>query len=442
MNLASRNTVSGQATVSYTPNAFHQNVEKGPRDATPESLKVFIKNISEELPDSLLEALLGELGPLQSFKRTRNEKNQPVSFAFAEFREVNGLVNCWRILNKFRLAGKIVEVIINQQAKGLVANHVESVRTRIHAQRPELTAEQLDAELTVYLAANDPVIVNKVTSLVEGFERNKDKIVKEEKKTGHKLYTEEKLNTHKQKYGLRNARELEELFIKELKAWIEEDTQFRAKLDRELEEEKQTYQLKKQLLSKALYSKAELPRDSRRAAEQKKLLAADFSFFRMENEAEFFDLELQRLTEPSPSVPHSLEMVLFSEKRAKEGSASKLDEEPVPKGGALFRKVEISQGNRLSSAPIPLVTQEGKPGQKTIEAPESFATLPFAESIMRTPGAIKLLQERLETQRIKHELLKDNSKLKVLLDLRKSIPSRTAELFAARIKWKDLEKVF
>ena len=438
MNLSSRNTLAGDAQTHFSTNAFHQNVTKEPSTA-PEGLKVFIKNIDETLADSLLESVLAEFGPLKSFRRTRNEKGEPVSFAFAEFEDVTGLINCWRILHKFKLGGKIVEVVINQQAKGALADYVERVKAQISAQTPGLTAEQLDAQLSDRLAAQAPVIGNKLTALVEGFLRNKSKIVKEEKQTGHKLYTEEKLNSHKQKYGLRNARELEELFISELRAWIEKDAQFRVQLERQAEAEKQVYQRKQQLLTKALSGKGDEQAQRRLSEEQKKLLGDDLKLYGLHDIAEFLGIR----PEPSPAVsPHLSpqrgdELVPYPSKRAKE--TTQTTQSTTQRRGPLFKKVEVIPADLPAADAQP--RSRAVSSQKALTAPERLAALPLSETILKTPGALKLFQEKMELERAKKELLGDRTKLKALVELRKAIPSSTRELFAAKIDWEGLEKV-
>jgi len=66
-----------------------------PADRTDSTLKkVFVKNIPEDVPDSFMESLLRECGNIVAWKRTRNEKDIPVSFGYCEFETVEGVLRC------------------------------------------------------------------------------------------------------------------------------------------------------------------------------------------------------------------------------------------------------------------------------------------------------------------------------------------------------------
>lgn len=93
--------------------------------------KLFVKNISEELPDSVFESLLKECGPLVKWKRTKDEKNISVNFGYCEFESVEGVLRCMRLLNKFTLHGKMLDIKPSQKTQELLSEFLTIKREEI-----------------------------------------------------------------------------------------------------------------------------------------------------------------------------------------------------------------------------------------------------------------------------------------------------------------------
>lgn len=427
MNLTDQNVVSGAPKISAAP-----AVSLLPLPAQPpqENLKIFIKNISENVPDSVMESILTELGPINYFRRVAADKKQGVSSATAEFSTAEGLVNCLRNLHKFELYGKRIEVFPSQAAKNGAAEYIESIRNSLSQEHSSLNETQMNELLEKQLAIAEKPKVDKITLLAEEFEKNISKIVKEEKKTGHKLYTEEKLNSISQKYGLKNSKDLEENFISDLKSWIEKEAEWKAYKDKLLEEEKRLFETKRELLEEELNGshRPETVNDIARST-NRKILQEDLERAGLLDLAEFLGIEIKRRKEEKryESFEHK-----NSDRREGRRKEEELGEREVSPLGT-HREKGSSKGNgkrgrdSLGKESDFLVEEREGRRSKADEAPLEKSQI--------------LLKEKIQNEKLKNELMKDSGKLNYLIRLRKKIPKSINELFQVKMKWDLLEKV-
>lgn len=409
MNLGNRNVTSGAARVIIT---------EGPRGVPAEAssapqvdYKVFLKGVAEDVPDSIVESILMELGPIKYFRRMLTQKSEPTSSATCEFASARGLVNCIRILDNFKFSNKNIEVIAGQKAKSGAAEFVEELKARLGKGQSNPNEDEVNELVKKELSKDDEGIKERIRLLADGFENNRSKIVKEEKKTGRKLYTEEKLNFHKQRYGILNKAELDELFVREMKIWMEEDAQHAAQRDRALEAEKKAYQRKRALLEAELEGRrVSTPHSSR--SQRLALLSEDLYYSGCYDIMEFLDLK-------RPPSPES------SSRKGEKSEKNDKNERQEPK------KAPDNDPSLLAKRAAP-----GSPAWPlAIEAPSK------SEEFFANPANAGLVKEKILTEMKKQELFKDSSKLKFLINLRKAIPTSTREIFDLNIRWETLEKV-
>ncbi len=65
--------------------------------------KVFIKDIHEEVTDTLVKDILKECGNIIQWKRAKNEKDRPMSFGSVEFDTIEGVLRSLRILHNMNV---------------------------------------------------------------------------------------------------------------------------------------------------------------------------------------------------------------------------------------------------------------------------------------------------------------------------------------------------
>lgn len=206
----------------------------------PQSRKLFIRNIAEGVPDSVIESLIIEAGEINYWRRSKNEKSECVSFGTGEFKTIEGVLKAIRLLQKFSIFNKKIEISYSEKTKNLIGEFIEfkkaEIASRYHDQK--LTDEEIEDRLTETLCHNDEMVTKKLKLIIEKFEMHKEKIQKSSvhDKTTMMAATEEKMGLFKQKYDLMNEKELNEAYSRDYEEWLKKEAHFQKEHQAQIEQ--------------------------------------------------------------------------------------------------------------------------------------------------------------------------------------------------------------
>lgn len=237
-----------------------QNPNPNPSAQNIQHKKLFIRNIDEEVSDSLMENLLSVFGDINYWKRSKNEKGVPVSFGTVEFKDIESVLSCMRLFQCYLLNTKRIEVNMGDTTKNTLADYVSYKRREVEKDNPKSLPEEIDEKLLRSFSNNDNIMKDRLKMSVEMFFGHRDKIMVTDK-GGAEAYTEEKLTSQKKKYGLINTREFDEMFKRDLEAWLKAEREYDDKIEKELRDEKDKHKRRQQLIDKELDFDEETEKD-------------------------------------------------------------------------------------------------------------------------------------------------------------------------------------
>lgn len=118
--------------------------------------KVMIRNISDQIPDMLLVKMLRECGEIVSFKRLNNdistfeEGSSLSTTGVAEFKEVEGIIRCTRLLHGMKVFGHPMEIKTFDQTNMLIRNFYEYKKAEMRNPAPgiQLSEREVDVEMS------------------------------------------------------------------------------------------------------------------------------------------------------------------------------------------------------------------------------------------------------------------------------------------------------
>lgn len=281
----------------------------------PESRKLFVRSIAENVTDSAIESLLIECGPINYFRRSKNERGDPVSFGTVEFRDVEGILNCIRLLQRFNVMGKKLEISMGERAKVLIAEYIayRKADLALRLSGRDISEAEIDHIIAEEFSIKDAEIQSKLERIAQAFGENREKILKTNTKTGVVAITEEKLNLYKHKFGLMNNKELNESFYRDLEKWLKKEEEYEQKRKAEEEAMRDLHKRKMELIEKEIDGQEEeyLPKNEnhekflkRKKQRRIKILKSDIEYLRENNMK--IDIELKfdkdRQLEKRPTI--------------------------------------------------------------------------------------------------------------------------------------------
>lgn len=103
-----------------------------PTNKPPPSLapvtKVFVGNISERAPDSMIRQMLQRCGNVLSWKRVEGTNGKLQAFGFCDFAEPQYTLRCIRLLNGYEIAEKKLLVKVDQKTRELLGEFIKKNR--------------------------------------------------------------------------------------------------------------------------------------------------------------------------------------------------------------------------------------------------------------------------------------------------------------------------
>lgn len=90
--------------------------------------KVFVGNIHERAPDSMIRQMLQRCGNVLNWKRVEGTNGKLQAFGFCEFVEPQYTLRCIRLLNGYEIADKKLNVKVDQKTRELLADYLKKNR--------------------------------------------------------------------------------------------------------------------------------------------------------------------------------------------------------------------------------------------------------------------------------------------------------------------------
>lgn len=90
--------------------------------------KVFVGNISERAPDSMIRQMLQRCGSVIHWKRVEGTNGKLQAFGFCEFAEPQYTLRCIRLLNGYEIAEKKLLVKVDQKTRELLGEYIKKNR--------------------------------------------------------------------------------------------------------------------------------------------------------------------------------------------------------------------------------------------------------------------------------------------------------------------------
>lgn len=109
------------------------------KDEKPPVTTIFVGNISERAPDSMIRTMLQRCGNVLSWKRVQGPSGKLQAFGFCEYEDPEATLRCMRLLNDWQIADKKLVVKVDAKTKTLLDDHR-------HKKRDEEKKEQGEKE--------------------------------------------------------------------------------------------------------------------------------------------------------------------------------------------------------------------------------------------------------------------------------------------------------
>ncbi len=113
------------------PPSFNQmpNMLNKPPPVQHPITKVFVGNISERAPDSMIRQMLQRCGSVLSWKRVEGTNGKLQAFGFCDFAEPQYTLRCIRLLNGYEIADKKLMVKVDQKTRELLGEFIRRNRS-------------------------------------------------------------------------------------------------------------------------------------------------------------------------------------------------------------------------------------------------------------------------------------------------------------------------
>jgi len=118
-----RPVVTNAATVVTRPKKqlVPQEIDKDDKkDEKPPVTTVFVGNISDRAPDSMIRTMLQRCGNVLSWKRVQGASGKLQAFGFCEYEDPEATLRCMRLLNEWEIAEKKLVVKVDAKTKTLL----------------------------------------------------------------------------------------------------------------------------------------------------------------------------------------------------------------------------------------------------------------------------------------------------------------------------------
>lgn len=89
----------------------------------PPVTTVFVGNISDKAPDSMIRQMLQKCGTVLSWKRVQGASGKLQAFGFCEYEHPESTLRCIRLLNEWQIADKKLLVKVDAKTKNLLEEH-------------------------------------------------------------------------------------------------------------------------------------------------------------------------------------------------------------------------------------------------------------------------------------------------------------------------------
>lgn len=90
------------------------------KDEKPPVTTIFVGNISERAPDSMIRTMLQRCGNVLSWKRVQGPSGKLQAFGFCEYEDPEATLRCMRLLNDWQIADKKLVVKVDAKTKTLL----------------------------------------------------------------------------------------------------------------------------------------------------------------------------------------------------------------------------------------------------------------------------------------------------------------------------------
>ncbi|CAE1264546.1 RBM25 [Acanthosepion pharaonis] len=120
-------TTSSTATPTITPNKpkkqEKQVNDNNKKKEKPPVTTVFVGNISDRAPDTMIGLMLQKCGDVLSWKRVQGASGKMQAFGFCEYEDPEATLRCIRLLNDFEIADKKLVVKVDAKTKTLLDDY-------------------------------------------------------------------------------------------------------------------------------------------------------------------------------------------------------------------------------------------------------------------------------------------------------------------------------
>lgn len=121
------------------------------KEEKPPVTTVFLGNISERAPDTMIKQMLQRCGNVLSWKRVQGASGKLQAFGFCEYEDPEATLRCIRLLNEWQIADKKLMVKVETKTKTLLEEHRKKKRGTTSAtpsapETPAVKNEKTDVE--------------------------------------------------------------------------------------------------------------------------------------------------------------------------------------------------------------------------------------------------------------------------------------------------------
>lgn len=121
------------------PQEIPEKEEK--KEEKPPITTVFVGNISERAPDSMIRTMLQRCGNVLSWKRVQGASGKLQAFGFCEYEDPEATLRCMRLLNEWEIAEKRLVVKVDAKTKTLLDEYRQKKREREKASEKDKDSE-------------------------------------------------------------------------------------------------------------------------------------------------------------------------------------------------------------------------------------------------------------------------------------------------------------
>ncbi|EGR28480.1 rbm25 protein, putative, partial [Ichthyophthirius multifiliis] len=269
--------------------------------------KLFVNNIHQDIPDDFVKTLLEECGPIEKWKRNKDEKGNYLKFGYIEYKYVEGVLKCVRLLDGFDIMDQQLVIKPSQTTQKFIEEWKKLKRKqfedeKFYAKQKEDQNEEIHKFINFdqFLEKDDQKILERIQQLMKVLDEKVEKVrEKKREEEDRKLHPRER---ERERIRKQQVKDMERKFKEKLKEWLEHEEDKTKEKKKEKDREKEREKIRQKNFERELNYTDDIDRHKYKGKtmERRKLRQRELEEDEQERKKE---LELPKPPEPQFHLP-------------------------------------------------------------------------------------------------------------------------------------------